>query len=43
MLNLLIPTPLTRNDFNKRNIIALGLWRNKKALLINKTEHPMSK
>ena len=43
MLNLFAPTPLIESDFNKRSIVILGLWRNRKALLINKIKHFMSK
>ena len=43
MLNLLIPTSLIENGFNKRNTIILRLWRNRKTLLINKTKYPIFK
>ena len=43
MLNLLVPTLLIGSGFNKRSMIILGLWRNKKALLINKIKYLISK
>ena len=43
MLNLLIPTLLIRSGFTKRNIVVLGFWRNRKALLISEIKHSISK
>ena len=43
MLNLLVPTPLIKSGFSKRSKITSELWRNKKALSINKTKYPIFK
>ena len=43
MLNLLTSTLLIKSGFGKRSIVILGLWRNRKALLINKIKYPVSK